>query len=202
MGTSDPRVRLDRVREVQPGLVTERLTVSSLLAAPVDTSVSVVFGSDLATLELIREGAEVAPQPFAADPDGDGIAWAGHDVSARLTAEGATLSLSADRTILTADWSVSIPARGEATLRWQLIISDAGTAVVASPSRRGARPERVRSADHRLAPWLIRSLDDLDGMRMGTTAHPGDTFLGAGVPWYLTLFGRDSIWACTNAAAG
>ena len=32
-------------------------------------------------------------------------------------------------------------------------------------------------------------------MRMGTTAHPDDTFLAAGVPWYLTLFGRDSIWA-------
>ena len=34
-GTPDPRVRLDRVREVQPGLLTERLTVSSLLDAPV-----------------------------------------------------------------------------------------------------------------------------------------------------------------------
>ena len=195
VGTPDPPVRLDRIREVQPGLVTERLTVSSLLAAPVDISVNVVFGSDLATLELIREGAEVPPQPFVADPDGAGIAWAGHEVSARLSAEGATLSLSADRTVLTASWSVIIPARGETAVSWQLIISDAGTAVVASPSRRGARPECVRSADHRLAPWLIRSLDDLDGMRMGTTAQPGDTFLGAGVPWYLTLFGRDSIWA-------
>ncbi len=27
------------------------------------------------------------------------------------------------------------------------------------------------------------------------TEHPDDTFLAAGVPWYLTLFGRDSIWA-------
>ena len=90
---------------------------------------------------------------------------------------------------------MNIPAHGEAAVSWQLIISDAGTAVVAATSRRGARPERVRSADHRLAPWLMRSLDDLDGMRMGTTAHPDDTFLAAGVPWYLTLFGRDSIWA-------
>ena len=195
LGTPDPRVRLDRVREVQPGLVTERLTVSSLLAAPVSATLSMVFGSDLATLALIREGTEVAPQPFAADPDGAGIDWAGRDVSARLTAEGARLSLSEDRTVLTASWSVTIPAHGEAAVSWQLIISDAGTAVVASPSRRGARPDRVRSADHRLAPWLMRSLDDLDGMRMGTTEHPGDTFLGAGVPWYLTLFGRDSIWA-------
>src|SRR6476659_3907857 len=33
VSTPDPRVRLDRVREVQPGLVTERLTISSVLDA-------------------------------------------------------------------------------------------------------------------------------------------------------------------------
>ena len=195
VSTPDPRVRLDRVREVQPGLVTERLTISSVLDAAEVATVSMVFGIDLATLARIREGAEVAPRPFAADPVGAGIDWTGHDVSARLTAEGATLSLSPDRTILTAAWSVNLPAHGETTLTWQLIISDAGTAVVAATSPRGARPERVRSADRRLASWLMRSLDDLAGMRMGTTEHPDDTFLAAGVPWYLTLFGRDSIWA-------
>ena len=74
-------------------------------------------------------------RPFTGDPVGGGIDWAGHDVSARLTAEDATLSLSGDRTVLTATWSVSIPAHGEAAVSWQLIISDAGTAVVAATSR-------------------------------------------------------------------
>ena len=32
-------------------------------------------------------------------------------------------------------------------------------------------------------------------MRLVEPGHPEDTFLGAGVPWFLTLFGRDSLWA-------
>ena len=109
VGTPDPRVRLYRVREVHPGLVTENLTISSLLDAPVVAGVSIVFGSDQAPLELIREGAALAPRPFAVDPAGAGIEWTGQEVSARIAAEGATLSLSADRTLLAANWSVSIP---------------------------------------------------------------------------------------------
>ncbi len=50
VSTPDPRVRLDRVREVQPGLLTERLTISSVLDAAEVATVSVVFGIDLATL--------------------------------------------------------------------------------------------------------------------------------------------------------
>jgi glycogen debranching enzyme len=58
----------------------------------------------------------------------------------------------------------------------------------------------------RLTRWINRSLDDLETLRL---TECGDTFLAAGVPWYLTLFGRDSIWAArmmlplgTELAAG
>ena len=78
LSSPDPRVRLDRVRQVQPGRLTERLTVSSVLEVPVVATVSVMFGSDLATLELIRKGAEVAPRPFGRDPVDAGIDWTGH----------------------------------------------------------------------------------------------------------------------------
>jgi glycogen debranching enzyme len=50
----------------------------------------------------------------------------------------------------------------------------------------------VRADDHRFARLVEQSLDDLAALRL--TDGP-DTFLGAGVPWYLTLFGRDSLWA-------
>jgi glycogen debranching enzyme len=76
------------------------------------------------------------------------------------------------------------------------------------PARR--EPEwsrlRVHSADHRLTRLVDRSLDDLAALRLTDGA---DTFLGAGVPWFLTLFGRDSLWAArmllplgTDLAAG
>jgi glycogen debranching enzyme-like protein/mannosylglycerate hydrolase MGH1-like protein len=54
---------------------------------------------------------------------------------------------------------------------------------------------QAESADPRLPRLLARSIDDAAALRMVTSRAPGEVFLGAGTPWYLTLFGRDSIWA-------
>jgi hypothetical protein len=54
---------------------------------------------------------------------------------------------------------------------------------------------RAQSADSRLPRLLARSIDDAAALRMVTLRAPEDVFLSAGAPWYLTLFGRDSIWA-------
>jgi glycogen debranching enzyme len=67
----------------------------------------------------------------------------------------------------------------------------------------------VRSGDHRLAALVKQSAADLDALLVADPVDPDDVFLAAGVPWYLTLFGRDSIWAAhmllplsTELAAG
>jgi len=54
---------------------------------------------------------------------------------------------------------------------------------------------RAESADFRLPRLLSRSIADADALRMVSAKAPGEVFLAAGSPWYLTLFGRDSIWA-------
>jgi glycogen debranching enzyme len=54
---------------------------------------------------------------------------------------------------------------------------------------------RAESADSRLPRLLARSIDDAVALRMVTARAPDEVFLSAGAPWYLTLFGRDSIWA-------
>jgi hypothetical protein len=54
---------------------------------------------------------------------------------------------------------------------------------------------RAESADSRLPRLLARSIDDAAALRMVTLRAPDEVFLSAGAPWYLTLFGRDSIWA-------
>ncbi len=53
----------------------------------------------------------------------------------------------------------------------------------------------AESADLRLPRLLSRSIADAAALRMVTARAPDDVFLAAGAPWYLTLFGRDSIWA-------
>jgi hypothetical protein len=115
--------------------------------------------------------------------------------------EGVSLTVTPERR-----WEVDLPPRGSTTLRWELRVDDPG-AVVSAPHGpvEWARPE-VTAADHRLTRLLDQSLDDLASLRL-TDGH--GTFLGAGVPWFLTLFGRDSIWAArmllplgTELAAG
>lgn len=43
------------------------------------------------------------------------------------------------------------------------------------------------------AQTMERSLEDLASLRVYDPAHPGRAVVAAGVPWFMTLFGRDSL---------
>ena len=53
--------------------------------------------------------------------------------------------------------------------------------------------------DPRLQRWLDAALGDLDALRLTLPGRPDDEFFAAGAPWFLTLFGRDSLWAARLA---
>jgi glycogen debranching enzyme len=80
-----------------------------------------------------------------------------------------------------------------AVLHWSLTVDDP-TAIMQPGSGHFPQPD-VQSHDRRLERLVNQSLDDLTSLRLTTATDDGDVFLGAGVPWYLTLFGRDSLWA-------
>ncbi len=44
-----------------------------------------------------------------------------------------------------------------------------------------------------LAHAFLRTGEDLDALRLVDPEHPEDALVAAGAPWYMTLFGRDSI---------
>ncbi|MFI6297447.1 glycogen debranching N-terminal domain-containing protein [Nonomuraea sp. NPDC050790] len=92
-------------------------------------------------------------------------------------------------------WRVAVAPGERVRLGWELAVADP-RAVVAAPvgAREWSRPE-VEADDARLVRLARQSLDDLESLRLTVPGAPGETFLGAGVPWFLTLFGRDSIWA-------
>ncbi len=192
--TPDPQLRLDRTRRVEPGTVSEQLVVSSVLREAITLELSVEFAGDGVSIEIVKMGRSTQAQPFPEEPDEDRIGWTTGELTSRLSAPAAELAVSDDRRHLTARWTVSVPAAGQATVGWQLELQDRGSVVVAGSPPLPPWPAPT-DADHRLAPWLARSLADLDGLVMTRPEHPADRFLAAGAPWYLTLFGRDSIWA-------
>jgi len=164
---SDPTVRIDRTRRIRPGVVEEEIEITSTATAPVHAAVTVEVASDLAPIELVRSGRAGEAPPRA----------------------GVTVRFAGDL-----DRQIALAPGERVVLRWSLTVDDPQAVILPGPRGAFARPV-VRSPDHRLERLTDRSLDDLAALRLTTPIDDGDTFLGAGVPWYLTLFGRDSLWA-------
>lgn len=194
--TADAQLRLDQFRRIEPGHLTEKLMISSLLGYPVDVAVDVELSCDFARLDVIKMGQPTRARAIP-DQSGDQLAWVEEDIAVSLDAEGAGLKLSEDRCRLTLRWHLTVPAHGEASVLWQLRMQDTREIVI--PSTVPISVPNLISAsdrvDHRLWPWLISSVEDLSGLWMATRDAPQDGFFAAGAPWYLALFGRDSIWA-------
>jgi glycogen debranching enzyme len=206
---ADPTARLERLRAVEPGTVTETLTLSCSTADPVAARLEVVLRPDGTPMDRIKSGAPVGPAPVPV-ADGDAVRWdADAEVVVRLDAPGADVVLAADGAVRLT-WDVTATTGEPRAVSWTLAITDAG-GVVTAP-RRGApewEPLRVEAADRRLPALLDQALADLGTLRLSARFAPDDVFLAAGAPWFFTLFGRDSIWAArmllplgTELAAG
>jgi hypothetical protein len=201
LGTAgDPTVRVDRVRRVTPGRVAEEITIASTATVPVSTIVTLELAVDLAPIEAVRSGDGGRPVP----PERVGRAafcWAGDRIT--VTATGHAAEADAAGRLR---WQVDLAPGDRTVLRWDLGVQDSGAVAVAPHGPAEWTRPSVRGDDRRLTRLIHRSLDDLESLRL---SDGGETYLGAGVPWFLTLFGRDSIWAArmllplgTGLAAG
>ena len=84
----DPTVRVERRRDVEPGLVRERYTISSTAAEPVACTLGLLVGADLAPLDGVKGGTG---RPAVA-PDGVGghvLTWQQDSLRAVLRLPGA-----------------------------------------------------------------------------------------------------------------
>jgi hypothetical protein len=190
--TPDPKVRLERTRRVADGRVAESLEVRSHLSEPVDVTLRVTLRPDFAPLQGVKAGSPA------------GAAWeaAATEDGVRVTAGGARLDLSAPRAdVRVADggieltWRLRCPARGASGIRWEVRLDDPSLVVHGVSRPAGWTLETPTDADPRLRRWLDRALSDLSALRLALPDRPADVFLAAGAPWFLTLFGRDSLWA-------
>ena len=89
-----------------------------------------------------------------------------------------------------ASFSVSVELHDEQATPVFIAAPAAGT-----DGAEGLAAPHVQASDQRLGRLVELSLTDLGSLRMVAPANTTEVFLAAGAPWYLTLFGRDSIWA-------
>jgi glycogen debranching enzyme len=103
-------------------------------------------------------------------------------------------------------WRLRVPPQSAWTLSMTLDADESSNddwvPITPAPDHRAsrgvgslARP-RVTCSDTRFERLLEQSIVDLDSL---LTRDGGDRYFAAGTPWFLTLFGRDSLWSAMMA---
>ncbi|SCL32387.1 Glycogen debranching enzyme (alpha-1,6-glucosidase) [Micromonospora nigra] len=200
----DPSVRVERTRHLRSDGLYEEIRVVSTASVAVRATVDLHLACDLAPIERVKSGAATTPVPAQAGAV-DELAWSGDGVAVGVVAQDAEVRPDPARL----RWRIDLPPRATTTLRWRLTVTDPRAVVTRAAAAATWAEPTVHADDRRLTRLLHRALADLTGLRLADPVDPRDVFLGAGVPWFLTLFGRDSLWAArmmlplgTDLAAG
>lgn len=205
-GYADSPLIVERLREVAAGVV-EEITIRNYSGDPVECSVSVGVDSDFADLFEVKEARVQRRWEVVRGADGDSLiisaAWQDLRKAVLVRGRGAVATAGA----LT--HHALVPGHGRWTTR--LSVAPAGPHKATRPPRHGLSPSdrrhqewvakipRLQMTNRSIERTLRRSYDDLGALRIEDPAHPERIVVAAGAPWFMTLFGRDSLWASEMA---
>jgi glycogen debranching enzyme len=205
-GRADSTLLVLRHRYVGHGM-REDVVLRNLAAEPAACSVSVAVGADFADLFEVKESRVQARGEHELDAGGEGLrfrrAWRGDVRGARVHGDGWTATPDGMLTI-----DVVVPARGQWSSCLQVHPSVDGVEsppryACGEPVERTVPSRRLREwrranpvvfTEHKgLAQLLVRTEEDLGALRIFDPEHPDRVAVAAGAPWFMTVFGRDSL---------
>jgi glycogen debranching enzyme len=216
-GLADSTLLVTRRRELNDGM-TEEITLRNMSTEPLPVSLRIGLSGDFADVFEVKEGRAHGDAAGV-----DGLTVGVDDDSIKLSREvgshlrGATITgarhgsaeLEVSASQLT--WHAVVPPHG----RW-------GTSLKVTPSLNGkdliefksalahpngsdpAGPRQrladwrrqsplVKASDLRLATVFAASTEDLGSLRIFDPEHADRAVIAAGAPWFMTIFGRDSL---------
>jgi len=210
----DAKLSVIRRRAVGDGFH-EELTILNHDEKPVDLKVRIDAASDFADLFEVKDALEKKGRYYARVDKGRRLLL-GYEREAfgRQTAISATAPAKLDKKGLT--FAVHIEPHGSWTTDLDVVTAaGAGGTYVRPKYERGerrAQPNMERSLERWLkdAPRLEsdsdplkvtyrRSLVDLAALRFTPPVSGGHSLPAAGLPWFMTMFGRDSIFTSLQA---
>lgn len=202
----DATVFVERDRSVTGTTVREVITLVSRARDPFTCTLRLALATDLALIFDVNAGRAVASLPAEAGPTT--TRWRASDGVTAI----AVYSPAADVVDLDGSlrWEVTLERHESWSLALEVAMADDPVPPVVLPVLADAAftTPVARSGDLRLVELVDRSAADLAGLLVADAAEPGDQTFAAGAPWYLTLFGRDSLWTARmtlplgTAAAG
>lgn len=206
-GLADSTLMAFRTRYIGRGM-REDLLLKNFGDEPAFCSIDLYIDADFANLFAVKEGRldEPSGERSLEEKDG-GIVFS---CKRRGTTRGTIVSFSTAPRLLDglATFEVIVPARGQWSICMQ--VSPVIDGKVVAPRYLCGQPvERAMPAE-RLARWrsqvpllytdneplrqaVARSAEDLGALRIFDPDYPDRMVLAAGAPWFMTVFGRDSI---------
>lgn len=202
---ADTTLVVERRRFVARGM-REDLTLRNFGDEPAGVDLSLLVDADFADLFEVKDGRGATRRTVARRALGaDLVCWLEHAPErrgVRITARDAVASADG----LT--FRVVVPARSSWSTTVEALPSVEGEELpadfptdrpveTAGPARRmhgwnAAAPD-VSVGHPGLARALARSVRDLGALRIEDPDHPDDDVIAAGAPWFMALFGRDSL---------
>jgi glycogen debranching enzyme len=198
---ADPTVTLERHRRVTADGLDERLTLTNASRRTVTASVTVRATADFAPMDAVKHGAHHPPVP-GETLSRAGAVWTGAHARTDVRATGEPEVTIGEDGLARLVWRVGVPSRTS----WTATVTVTSTSLGPDSSGRfspaadvlGGGPA-AESAAPDLSRLVARGVADVAALTLADPAQPADVFAAAGSPWFLTLFGRDSLWTARLA---
>jgi glycogen debranching enzyme len=210
----DAKLSVIRQRTVGDGFH-EELSIMNHDSEPVDVGVRIDVGSDFADLFEVKDALKKHGRYERRVEDGRLVLSYRRDRFGRETIVTASEPAEIDEGGLT--FRAHIEPKGQWSTALDVVAAQMGMALEASRTKGQATAKGDRSPMERdLERWIedapqlesdwdwlkvtyARSLIDLAALRFSPLSLPGQTLPAAGLPWFMTMFGRDSILTSLQA---
>jgi glycogen debranching enzyme len=203
----DAKLSVIRVRAVGDGFH-EKLSILNHENKPVDLQVRIDAGSDFADLFEVKDALKKKGTYRNRIERGHLVLGYQRETYERATLISATKPAEIDENGLM--FKVRIEPHGQWTTELQ-VVTDMGALEAALPDIRGrpsmarglqkwmGKAPQLKSSAESLKTTYQRSIVDLAALRFSPALAAGDSLPAAGLPWFMTMFGRDSIFTSLQA---
>jgi glycogen debranching enzyme len=206
-GKADSALLVFRTRYIGRGM-REDIAIRNFGEEPAYCSIQWRIGADFADLFEVKEGRQIESGEHTIELLDNEIVYRvrkGHVRRGTKVSFGTAVQLSGGDT---ASLEVIVPSRGVWSTCLQVTPTIEDEEIepryrCGEPVERATPSERLRAwrmrapavdTDHEgLDGAVARSVDDLGALRIFDPEHPERSVVAAGAPWFMTLFGRDSL---------